>query len=173
MRHRLAATAWLACALAVSGCGQTGTSAAGSSVTTPTPRPYFTTAAELEAYATQRRAALESLAPENPNDIAWGSMTMARPLDPTELNSMMADAGIDTNYYCEWIEPGTGVSGGGSLLQMSDQLRSFPGLRITYVKAEAPLATLLELSADERIWLVDAGGTENYYALAHFSGLIP
>ena len=117
--------------------------------------------------------ALASLATANPNEIAWGSMTMARLLGPTELRRMMAEAGIDTNYYYAWIEPGTGMSGGANLMQMGDQLTSFPGLRVTYVKAEATLATLLELSSDDRIWLVDVGGTENYYDLADSSGLIP
>ena len=98
---------------------------------------------------------------------------MSRPLSPTELKLMVADAGIDTNYYYEWIQPGTDLSGGANLAQMPDQLRSYPGLQITYVKAEATLATLLELSTDARIWLVDVGGTENYYDLAESSGLIP
>jgi hypothetical protein len=144
-----------------------------SFVPTATPRPYFTTSAELDAYTAQRRAALTSRAAANPHEMAWGSMTMARPLGPTELKLMMADAGIDTNYYYEWIQPGTEFSGGANLAQMGDQLRDYPGLRITYVKAQAPLSTLLELSTDARVWLVDVGGTENYFDLAESSGLIP
>jgi hypothetical protein len=170
---RIVATAWLACALALSGCGQSGVSVPGGLLATATPRPYFDTGAQLAAYATQRRGALDSLAAANPNDSAVGSMTMARPLGPTELGLMLTGAGVDSNYYVEWFEPGTDVSGGGNVMQMGDQLKNYPGLRITYVKTEATLASLLTLAKDDRVWLVDVGGTENYYYLAKSSGLIP
>lgn len=85
---------------------------------------------------------------------------------------MLADVGIDSNYYVEWIEPGTEVSGGANKAQLADQLRGYPGMRITYVKAEATQGTFLALSNDARVWLVDLDGTENYYGLAHSSGLV-
>ncbi len=157
----------------MSGCGQNEASVPGGPIPTPTPPPYFTTGEQLAAFAAQRRAALRSLAAVNPTEVVWGSMTFARPLDPTELRLLLSDAGIDSNYYFEWIQPGTPVSGGANKMQMDDQLRNYPGLRITYVKAEATLATLLELSNDDRAWLVDVGGTENFYGLAHSSGLVP
>ena len=169
----MAATAFLTFVVAISGCEQDEASVPGGSIPTSTPRPYFTTGEQLAAFAAQRRTALRSLAEVKPTEVAWGSMTLARSLDPTELRLMLSDAGVDSNYYFEWIEPGTGVSGGANKEQMADQLRDHPELRITYVKAEAPLATLLDLSLDDRIFLVDVGGTENYYGLAQSSGLIP
>lgn len=171
----IVATAWLACAVVLSGCGQNDASVPGESRTTPTPKPYFDTGEELAAYAIQRRGALDSLAAANPNEIAWGSMTMARPLGPSELGLMLSGAGIDSDYYVWWIEPGTQpqVSGGAGAMQIADQLKSYPGLRIIYARAEATLASLLTLARDDRVWLVDVGGTENYYYLAESSGLIP
>ena len=89
--HRLGATAAaFICAVVLAGCGQGGTSAPEPSRASATPRPYFTTGAELEAYAAQRRQALTTLAAAKPTDRAWGSMTMTRPIGPTELKLKVA-----------------------------------------------------------------------------------
>jgi hypothetical protein len=169
----LVAIVSLAFATGLSGCGQGGASGPGELLVTGTPRPFLTTGPELTAYARERRAALESLASEHPDEIVRGAITLARPLNPGVLHLMLTSAGITSDYYFEWIEPGTGVSGAAGRMQTADVLKDYPGLRVLYVNAEAPLASLRALAQDDRVWLVDVGGTENYYDLAHSAGLVP
>ena len=162
----------LACATAVAGC-RTVDAIPSAVPASPTPRPVIDTRAELVRYATARRAALIARAAERPSEVARGSVTLSGPLEPWEVDAMLVAAGVDDNYYLAWIEPGTDWSGGVNRNQLQSVVADHPGLQVTYLNAEATVASLLALAEDERVWLVDVDGTENYYALASSTGLLP
>lgn len=137
-----------------------------------TPRPLIDTKAELVAYVAERSAALIAQAAERPNEVVRSAVTFARPLAPAEVDALLSAAGVNDNYYLVWVEPGTDVTGGVDRAQLQSVLADHPGLRVTYLNTEASLVSLVVVSRDERIWLVDVDGTENYYALAESTGLL-
>lgn len=140
---------------------------------TPTPRPFVTSVEELIAHAKERRGELASRASEEPEGIASAAVIMARPLVPAEARAMFAALDIKFSYYI-WLQSGTQpeVSGADDWSHIRERQAEYPGLRVIYVNAEGRLSSLQVLANDDRVCLVDLGGTENFYWLARDPGLI-
>ena len=140
---------------------------------TPTPRSFVNSAAALVAHAEERRAELASRAFDEAEGIASAAVILARPLAPGEARAMFAALGVNLSYF-EWLRPGTQseTSGADSWSHLQERQAEYPGLMVIFVHGDGRLSSLQALANDDRVWLVDLGGTENVYWLARDAGLV-
>lgn len=98
-------------------------------------------------------------------------MTLRAPLLPDRALALFASRGLNVQYVEAEI-PGTFEHGGFPIEQLDLELRDRPELRVVHVIGWGRITALQQLQDEPLVWLVDAGGTRDFYWAAMSAGAL-